>query len=132
MAESVEINAITFTTVHRTIIYNYTHFTFTEANFIELMSEANKAKWAALTHNKRVQIWNKLKGVIPFELNAHNDYDRYKNWIEIWDDEKEVIQYEEWNSNSQTKTDLTEAAGAIEAFLSINTEEKVCDKINTA
>lgn len=103
------LKKLTFTTVHRTTTYTYTTMTFTEADFIALLSDEKKAKWAGLGPIRRAIMWSKLKDNFPFDLGPKGTLDPHANWIEAWDDEviKEVDMA--WDHHEHIKSEIIAA-----------------------
>jgi len=100
---------IKFTICHRVTVYNYTHVTFTEADFINSLTDNYKAQWTNLTDAQRLVLWAKLKQDFPFEAGTHREYDPHVNWVEAWDTEEEATTNEKWDFHDWVKEEIVKA-----------------------
>ena len=98
-----------FTICHRVTTFNYTHVTFTEADFVKSMNPEGRVAWANLTDEGRKSIWDKVEKVFPFEIGTHTEYDPHTNWVQEWDTEETVETKESWNFHTWIMGEITDA-----------------------
>jgi hypothetical protein len=100
---------IKYTTCQRTTVYIFTNITFTEEDFMNALSDEQKAIWTSFTAEKREVIWKSLIKNFPFDLGTHTEYDPHTNWIEAWDDEETREENEPWNYHPFMKDEILQA-----------------------
>jgi len=105
---------IKFTTCYRKTVFIYTETTFTEADFVKQLSEANKATWTGLTLEARGKIWAKLEKNFPFETSSNNMWDPHTNWIEDWDTEESIEKKVRWDYHPWIKETIGCAVVTVE------------------
>jgi hypothetical protein len=112
--ESQKLKPIKFTIHHRVTVYNYTHVSFTEMDFINSLNDKYKAQWTTLTDAQRKSIWARLKQDFPFETGTHKEYDPHVNWVEAWDTEEEVTNNEKWDFHDWVKSEIVTALDTLD------------------
>jgi hypothetical protein len=106
------LNPLNFTVCYRKTIFVYVSMEFTEDNFLEILSEENKKKWATLSLEKRKKIWSKLKKNFPFNLGGE-PLDPHNNWIEAWDTEENEEVIERWDRHDYIEEEISNAVSNV-------------------
>lgn len=117
----ISLKPFKFTLHYRKTIFAFIDCEFTEQDFINQLSDANKLKWNALTPEKRKQLWLKLKTDFPFEIGCE-PLDPHNNWIEAWDTDENEETIETWDHHEYLKEEITNKISELEDELEIETE----------